>query len=121
MWHSVLLAPIITEIKRRTSQLDGASTAATQSRIELDSHADTCIIGRNALLTQIHERNVNVSYYDPTLESVKDLDIVNTAVAYDLSVAGEVIILNINQAIRVNTMFDNLLCIMQMMMNDSIF
>lgn len=114
---SVSLAPIITEIKRRTNELGGTSTTVTQSRIELDSHVDTCTIGRNALVTHIHERKVNVSPYDPALGSVNDLDVVNAAVAYDCPATGDVIIFNINQAIHINTMSNTLLCVMQVRMN----
>ena len=115
---SISLAPIITEIKRRTNQLGGTSTAVTRSRTELDSHADTCTIGRNVLVTHIHERKVNVSPYDPALGSVKDLDVVNAAVAYDCPATGDVVIFNINQAIHINTMSNNLLCVIQVRMNN---
>ena len=84
----------------------------------MDSHADTCTIGRNELVTHIHERKVNVSPYDPALGSVKDLDVVNTAVAYDFPATCEVIVFIINQAIHINTMSSNLLCVMQVRIND---
>ena len=109
---SILLAPIITEIKSRTNQLGGNLISVTRSIIELDSHTDTCTIGKNALVIHIHERKVNVSPYDLSLESVKDLDILNTAMVYDFLATGEVIIFDTSQAIYINTMYNNLLCVM---------
>ena len=55
-----------------------------------------CSICSNVLVTHIHERKVNISPYDPTLGDVKDLNVVNTAVAYDCPITGEVIIFDIN-------------------------
>ena len=84
------------EIKSKANQLGGTSTFITQSKVELDSHTDTCTIGINVLVAYTHERKVNVSSYDPTLGSVKDLYIVNANVAYDCPETGKVIIFNIN-------------------------
>ena len=61
-----------------------------QSRTNLDIYADTCVVGRNALITHYYDANgqpkyVNVVAYDPTLESVPDIRVVNATVAYDCS------------------------------------
>ena len=56
--------------------------------------------------------------YDPSLGSQQDKSIVNAAVAYDCPHTGEVLILKINQAIQIESMSNNLLCIMQLRMND---
>ena len=94
------MAPLVSE-KSRCVQLSSTTinVVINQYRTELDSHADTCTIGRNALVTHTYDRFVNVTAYDPALGSVKDLNVVNAAVAYDSPLTGEVIILNINQAI----------------------
>ena len=63
-----------------------------QSRTELDSHADTCTIGNNALITHVHSRRVNVHGYDASLGCQKDMQIVNAALAYDCPLTGEVLI-----------------------------
>ena len=34
-------------------------------KVELDSHADTCVVGRNVLIINEHTRVVNVSGFDP--------------------------------------------------------
>ena len=90
----------------------------SQHRTELDSHADTCTVGKNSLITHVHNRQVNVHAYDPSLGSQQDMSIVNAAVAYDCPHTGEVLIFKINQAIHIESMSNNLLCVMQLRMND---
>ena len=80
----VEIAPVASHISKPlvrsgTSRLVRLSTlSVSQSRTDLDSHADTCVVGNNALVTHIHEVNgqpkfVNVVAYDPTLGSVRDM------------------------------------------------
>ena len=88
------------------------STVVTQSRTQLDSHADTYTINRSAQLTHIYETKVNVSPYDATPRSVNDLDAVNATVTHDYLVTNKIIIFNINQAIYINTMSNSLLYVM---------
>ena len=42
-----------------------ASVASSKPKVELDSHADTCVVGDNCLVIHDHNRPVNVSSYDP--------------------------------------------------------
>ena len=63
-------------------------------------------------------KTVNVSEYDPSLGSAKDNNVVDTAVAYDFPHIGEVFILKTNQAIHINSMQHNLLCVIQCRLND---
>ena len=115
------VAAVTSEANPRYSYVIGSNTTTvniSQSRTELDSHADTCTIGKNALITHVHNRNVNVHAYDPSMGSQQNMSIVNAAVAYDCPHTGEVLILKINQAIQINTMENNLLCLMQVRTND---
>ena len=55
-----------------------STLSVSQSRTDLDSHADTCVVGNNALVTHVHEFNgqpkfVNVVAYGPTLDRVRDM------------------------------------------------
>ena len=84
---------------------------------ELDSHADTCVIGKNALVINDYEKTVNVTGYDESLGTMNDRRIVSAAVAYDRPDNGQTIMLIINQAIEIETMNNNLLNPMQMRMN----
>jgi hypothetical protein len=51
----------ITDISFNKTDLTGDTT------LELDSHADTCVIGRDALIILNYDRPVDVEGYDPTL------------------------------------------------------
>jgi hypothetical protein len=84
----------------------------------LDSHADTCVVGKNALIVHLLDKKVNVTGFDPTQGKVKDLNLVSAALAYDCPATGEPIILMVHQAVHVPTMNNDLLCPMQMRVND---
>jgi hypothetical protein len=87
---------------------------ATEHPTDLDSHADTCVVGKNALIVHLLNKKVNVTGFDPSLGKVKDLDLVSAALAYDCPATGETVILIIHQAVHVPTMKNDLLCPMQM-------
>ena len=76
---------------------------------ELDSHTDTCVVGKNALITHSYGRTVMVTGYNPSLGQVTNLDIVSAQVAYELPNSSDVVLLNINQCVHVPTMENNLL------------
>ena len=63
---------------------------------ELDTHADTCVVGRHVFIVEQHDQVVNVSGYDPTKGSVKNLEVINSAVTVDNVDTGEshVVIIN---------------------------
>ena len=68
--------------------------------MELDSYADTCVIGKNAMVIYEHRRRVSVTGYDP--KAGRNLSrIVSAAVAYDDPYSGEMSILIINRAIEI--------------------
>ena len=60
-WNGfVELAPLITKLKTHykftSTKLFNLSTVdVPQSRTDLDSHANTCVVGCNALITHSHE------------------------------------------------------------------
>jgi len=89
------------------------------ARMELDSHADTCCIGKYAevLYTDINK----VMTVQPFLESLgnaKNVPVVTAAVAYDDPDTGRVWILIVHQALYFPEMKHHLLCPMQLRMND---
>ena len=53
-----------------------------ESRSELDSHADTSVVGMNCLITHNYDKTVIVTRFDPSQGSVKDLKVVSAALAY---------------------------------------
>ena len=61
---------------------------------------------------------MNVTGFDPPQGSVPDLKVGSTALAYDCPLTGDVLIFKLNQAIHIDSMNNNLLCPMQLRMND---
>ena len=59
---------------------------------ELDSHADMCVLGRNAKITHVHEQKVSVSGYDKTLGE-KEYSVVSGELAYSNPQSGQPIVL----------------------------
>ena len=90
-----------------------------ETTLELDSHADTCFLGRHALITLDHNRPVAVMGYDESL-GTKTYKTVSGVVAYTDPKTGRTLHLIINQAIHVPHLDHHLLCPMQCRVNDVI-
>ena len=80
------------------------------SYLDLDSHADTCVLGNNALIIEspYPERTALVSFADPSVGSVTK-SILSGALLYTTPTDGTNIILVIHQAIHITTMDHSLL------------
>jgi hypothetical protein len=83
-----------------------------ETTLELDSHADTCVLDCNALILLDYNRPVIVEGYDPSL-GTKTYATVSGVLAYDDPVTGEVYHVVINQAIHIPHLNHHLLCPMQ--------
>ena len=92
------------------------SLAVVKTKMELDSHADTCVVGDHCLVVHDHNIPVNVFEYNPKAGS-RLACIVNAAVAYAKAETGHVVTLYINQAIEMKDLDHHLLCPMQCCMN----
>ena len=95
-----------------------SSTLADATTTHLDSHADCCVVGSNALIIHDFERPVDISGYDPNGPVTKSLRTVSAAVAYTIPTSGAVVMLVIHQAVFVPSLHHNLLCPNQMRLND---
>ena len=89
-----------------------ASVTSCQHKVELDSHADICVVGNNCLVIHDLNRPVNVYSYDPK-DGHRSTKTVNTAVGYQDPQRGQKFILMINQAILIDDLVNHLLCPMQ--------
>ena len=58
-----------------------ASVASSKPKVELDSHADTCVVGDNCLAIHDQNRTVNVYNYDPK-DGHRRAKTVNATVGY---------------------------------------
>ena len=75
-----------------------ASVTSSKPKVELDSHADTCVVGNNCCVIHDHNRLVNAYSYDfkHGNNSAKPVD---DAVVHHDSQSGQRFILMLNQAI----------------------
>ena len=112
----------ISDVRSFDRRISSHSSAGlpypTEHRTELDSHADTCCIGRNALIIFETSKEVHVSPFHPNLAGISNCPIVSAALAYDDPRTGQCHILVLHQAIYFEHLEHNLLCPMQLRMND---
>ncbi len=90
-----------------------------ETTLELDSHADTCVLGRDILIILDYNRPVSVVGYDESLGS-KPYQTVSGVVTYNDPQTGRMHNLIINQAIHIPHLDHHLLCPMQCCVNDVI-
>jgi hypothetical protein len=88
----------------------------TSLRVELDSHVDTCVVGKNALVIHEHPNIVMVSGFDPS-QPPRRATVVDAAIRYTCCDTGDHLILMINQAIYIPEVDHCLLCPMQFQIN----
>ena len=100
---------------RRTSSLHkrkarrNDSTHVTYGRMELDSHADTIVLGSNAIIMQYTNRECDVSPYADSYKPIVDVPIVTGATAVTSSQTGLTYILVFNEAIWMGDILDHCL------------
>ena len=90
---------------------------AREVRSELDSHADTCVVGKHALVFQDFDRSVDVIGDDKQLGVTKNYRTISAAVAYSDPETGQAVILIINQATYIPQLEVNLLNPTQLRLN----
>jgi hypothetical protein len=112
--HRILA--LTSECTQSTSQI--AVLGSQLSRSEMDSHADTCVVGSEALIVYDCKRPINVTGFDPSKGSVKNLNIVTAAVAYEDPTNRQTMILIMHQVIHVPTISHNLVNPIQLKLND---
>ena len=87
-------------------------------RVELDSHADTCCVGRDAMIVNETRKHVKVTPFLKSLGSVRKVPIVSAAMAYDDPRSGTTYVIIIHQALHFQELDHCLLCPMQLRLND---
>ncbi len=103
--------------KRYITDLGTKINSIGETTLELDSHADTCVLGCDALFLLDYDRPVFVEGYDPSL-GTKTYATISRALIYDDPVTGKVYHLVTNQAIHIPHLDHHLLCPMQCQVND---
>jgi hypothetical protein len=80
-----------------------------ETTLELDSYANTCVLGHDALIILDYQQPVSFVGYDESLRS-KTYQTVSGVVAYDGPQTGRTLHLIINQAIHIPHLDHHLLC-----------
>ena len=93
-----------------------ASVAGSTPKVELDSHADTCVVGDNCLVIHDHNTPVNVYSYNPK-DVHRSAKTVDATVGYQDPQSGQKFVLIINQAIHIDGFNNHLLCPMKCQLN----
>ena len=78
-----------------------------EGTIELDSHADTTVFGRNFLIISYTGRECDVMPYTDTYESVKGVPIVTAATAWTCLDSGQTYILIFNEGLWMGESMSN--------------
>ncbi len=98
--------------RRYITDLNTKINSIGETTLELDSHADMCVLGYDALILLDYDRPVIVEGYDPSL-GTKTYATVSGALAYDDPMTNKVYHLVINQAIHIPHLDRHLFCPMQ--------
>ena len=111
--ETVCIAPIRTIMFRpRVANVAAVTRNDKETTFELDSHADTSVLGNGALIVADFNEPVNVQGYDPSL-GIKTYRTINGAVGYCDPLTGKIFNIVIHQAIYILTLDHHLLCPMQ--------
>ena len=81
----------------------------TNSRTELDSHANMVVVGNNCLIIEWSGRTAIVNPFTPEYEALPEVPIVDAAVMYECPVSGKEHILLVRNALHVPAMEQNLI------------
>jgi len=75
--------------RRYITDLSSKTNCTDETTLELDSHADTCVLGRDALILLDYDHPVVVEGYDPSL-GTKTYATFSGELVYDDPLTGEV-------------------------------
>ena len=112
--HTVVAANITTNRrvasmrkKPMSSRMNNDSSRPTYGRMEFDSHADTIVLGNNAIILQYTSRECDVSPYSDSYEPIRNVPIVQGPTSITSATTGETLILVFNGAIWMGDHLDH--------------
>ena len=82
----------------------GKSVGDGASKMELDSHADSPVVGANARILERTGRTVSVCGFTDELGKPLLVDVVNAAVVFDCPTTGNSYVMVLNNALHVPSM-----------------
>ena len=103
------VAAHVSSVRRQTTRkLSRVRTnVIVHNHMELDSHADTAVLGRNCTILNYTGRECDVSPYTDSYEAIKNVPIVTGATAWTSQTTGETYILVINDSLWMGDVLDN--------------
>ena len=87
--RNVAAVSTVRHVDIRPKRLSTLTSYTREILLELDSHADTCCVGKDALVIYDYDRPVIVSGYDPELGS-KDFTTVSAVLEYTHPLTGKI-------------------------------
>jgi hypothetical protein len=98
-----IVSRVVSSLRRQVSRTNGTSNAMSRepvhSMLEMDTHADTCVLGPNFVLLHYTNRECDVSPYFEVYESVKAVPTVSGATAWTDERTGSTYILAVIEAL----------------------
>ena len=112
----------ISAISARRYVMDSSSSVFSDDaggRLELDTHADTCVAGANTMVLDLTGKTVSVTpFCESEYEAIDEIPVATVATAYDCPNTGKVYVLVINEALYFGErMNHSLLCPNQLRAN----
>ena len=86
------------------SSLDSSAGSDDESLIELDSHANMCVVGRNAYVINYSGKTAKVRPLTSSYDALKNVPLVDAIIAYDCQYSEKTYILVLTNALLITTM-----------------
>ena len=105
---------VVMDLSKNTNSHDNI-----EGRMELDTHADTCVAGSNTVVLDLTGKVASVSSFcDSEFQALEDVPIATVATAFDCAVTGKTHVLIFNEALYFgDRMKHSLLCLNQLRVN----
>ena len=91
------------------SSLDSSAGSDDESLIELDSHANMCVVGRNAYVINYFGKTAEFIPFKSSYDALKNVPLVDAIIAYNCQYSGKTYLLVLNNDLLITTMPNNLI------------
>lgn len=93
--------------KEKLTQARVSAIYHKEPRSELDSHADTCCVGDNALVLFYHNRTVSVALFLDSFGTADKIPIITAAIAYYDPITAQTYVIILHQALYFGDKLDH--------------
>jgi len=91
------------------AEIGSTNADETEPRLELDSHANIVVAGRNSFILNRSGKSAHVSAFTPEVKALSEVPIVDVAIAYDCPHSDQCYILVFHNVLSVPSMEHNLI------------